>query len=146
MGSRCLNKGLWSPRTPLSVIRSQSGHSALQRLLGVRAASQCSMSVTPASHRHKCVLWVFFTFFITFYIYEFGKCFIRWNLYCIHIIQYIWSVLAFSGNRTHDLGVVCTMLYLCEQLYAFAYFHCKYSNLIDEHILAHYILIVLNFK
>ncbi len=41
-----------------------------------------------------------------------SDAFIQSDLHCIQVtVFYIWSALAFPGNRTHDLGVASAMLY-----------------------------------
>ncbi len=51
-----------------------------------------------------------FTFTFTFM--HLADAFIQSDLHCIQVtVFYIWSALAFPGNRTHDLGVASAMLY-----------------------------------
>ncbi len=41
-----------------------------------------------------------------------ADAFIQSDLHCIQVtVFYIWSALAFPGNRTHDLGVASAILY-----------------------------------
>ncbi len=49
----------------------------------------------------------------TFTFMHLADTFIQSNLHCIQVTVfffYIWSALAFPGNRTHDLGVASAML------------------------------------
>ncbi len=57
-------------------------------------------------------------FYIYIYIYAFSRRFYPKRLtlhssysFFLFVFFYIWSALAFPGNRTHDLGVANTMLY-----------------------------------
>ncbi len=48
----------------------------------------------------------------TFTLMHLADTFIQSDLHCIQVtVFYIWSALAFPGNRTHDLGVASAMLY-----------------------------------
>ncbi len=41
-----------------------------------------------------------------------ADAFIQSDLHCIQVtVFYIWSALAFPGNRTHDLGIASAMIY-----------------------------------
>ncbi len=50
--------------------------------------------------------------YLTFTFMHLADAFIQSDLHCIQVTVFTFlSALAFPGNRTHDLGVACTMLY-----------------------------------
>ncbi len=141
MGSRCLNKGLQlsedSPLCNTITIRSLCYTET--------SGSESSMNVTPASHRHKCVLWVFFFFLhFTFMLYNKGKClyFMKLFLHSHYTVHLISSSILWESNPWpwcclhHALLVWVTSCIFILPLQILQSYWCTYS------ILAYHILIL----